>query len=154
MINPGGNSSVVHAKSAVTRMNNNLVNAARASMPLNAAAQASLRHQSSSANPSGPPVGNHSQGDPLQGLQPMAPVELPTGGPQMAPDPEFDPEVFKQNVIDNVVGQVRTQQFLNSPQVKDAVTTTRLKNVFNSGNPRRSPDSRNLFEQVMSRMGV
>lgn len=152
MIEPGGASSVLHAPAAVTRMNNNLVNAARLSMPFNAAAQASLRNQTSSSHPSGPPVGPTGNVSAIQ-PQPVGQVALPTGGPVGPPQPDFDPEVFKENLLDTVVGEVRTQNFMNSARVKDAATSVRLKNVFNATNDQKMPDDRNLLEQVINRMG-
>lgn len=149
MINPGGSPGTSFSKSATTRFNNSQINAARATMPFNKAAQQALRSQSSSAKPGGPPVGQV-----LNTIAPpVAEVDLPTGGPQL-PEPveSFDPAVFQEEKINEVVGTIRTQQFLNSPRVKDAATSVRLKNYFNSTNQSRVPDPRNLLEQVISRL--
>lgn len=155
MINPGGESSVTHSKSAVTRMNNNLVNAAKLSMPFNAAAQASLRHQTSGAKPSGPPVGPSQPPAQSSGLEPQVTeqVALPTGGPVGPPQPDFDPEIFKENLLDQIVGEVRTQHFLNSARVKDAATTEVLRERFNLHNPDKMPEGRNLIQRVLNRIG-
>jgi hypothetical protein len=160
MINPGGSPGTSFNKSATTRFNNNQINAARALMPFNKAAQDSLRNQTSSANPSGPPVGtqNNDPAQLLSGLEPPAqgPVGVPTGGPQLPVEQtqEFDPEVFRENMLDELVGTIRTQKFLNSPRVKDAVASVRLKNFFNHNNPERIPDNRNLITQVLSRLQI
>lgn len=83
------------------------------------------------------------------------PVELPTGGPVMPPPEEgFDPEVFKEDMVSNILGQIRTKQFANSPRVKDATTSVQIKEFFNQHNPNRKPDGRSLIEQVTSRMGM
>jgi hypothetical protein len=87
--------------------------------------------------------------------QPQAPVELPTGGPVMPPPEEgFDPEVFKEDMVSNILGQIRTKQFVNSPRVKDATTSVQIKEFFNQNNPNRRQDGRSLIEQVTSRMGM
>ena len=155
MINPGGSPSVKFSKSAATRMNNNQTNAQRATMPLNQAAQNSFRNQYSGGNASGPPVGPTSATSTLQGLEPsQQQIQLPTGGPQL-PEPMregFDPAVFMENKLNEIVGNVRTQHFVESPEVKDAMTNIRIKNFMNSSNPNYSPDSRPLFELVIARI--
>ena len=155
MINPGGSPGTAFSKSATTRFNNSQIKAQQASMPHNAAAQQALRKQYSGSTPGGPPVGPTA--NPNELVSSMVPqgggeAEIPTGGPQMPLDEGFDPAVFKENMLDELVGNVRTQQFINSPRVKDAVTSVRLKNFLNSTNPDRVPDSRNLLSQVLSRM--
>lgn len=158
MINPGSTYGTMFAKSAMTRFNNTKAQAARMAMPHNQAAQAAIRKQTSKSTPGGPPAvaGSPDPGQLLPGFEPQQPVALPTGGPQMPLDQsaDFDPEVFKQDVLNEVVGQVRQQQFLESPQVKDAATSVRLKNWFNRGDPARVEDSRNLLQQVISRTGL
>lgn len=153
MINPGSTVGTAFNKSAMTRFNNTKAQAAQMAMPHNQAAQAAIRKTYSKSTPGGPPAGNPDPGQLLQGLEPQQPVALPTGGPQMPLDQSagFDPEVFKQDVLNEVVGQVRQQQFLESPQVKDAATSVRLKNWFNGGDPARVEDPRNLLQQVISR---
>lgn len=158
MINPGGTPGTAFSQSAQTRFNNNQVNAARSSMPFNMAAQQSLRNQSSLSNPSGPPVGN-SGGSPQQSLSslelPMTePAELPTGGPQMPVEAAqgFDPSVFIEQTLDNVVGQVTADRFFQSPQVKDALTRIKLKNMLNVDNPNSIPDQRTTWQRVMQQV--
>jgi hypothetical protein len=83
-------------------------------------------------------------------------VNLPTGGTGLPPDAAegFDPAVFQEQKLNEVVGTIRTQEFLNSPRVKDAASSVRLKNFFNNTNTERKPDSRNLLDQVLSRIGA
>lgn len=153
MINPGGTYGTAFNKSAMSRFNNTKAQAAQMAMPHNQAAQAAIRKQYSKSTPGGPPVSSPDPGQLLQGVQPQQPVALPTGGPQMPLEQsaDFDPEVFKEDLLNEVVGQVRQQQFLESPQVKDAATSVRLKNWFNGGDPTRVEDPRNLLQQVISR---
>jgi hypothetical protein len=153
MINPGSTVGTAFNKSAMTRFNNTKSQAARMAMPHNQAAQAALRKQTSKSKPGGPPAGSPDPGQLLQGLEPPQPVALPTGGPQMPLEQtaDFDPEVFKDELLNEVVGSIRQQQFIESPQVKDAATSVRLKNWFNGGDPARVEDPRNLLQQVISR---
>ena len=159
MITPGGSVGTAFTKSATTRFNNSQVKAAQASMPLNPAAQASLRKQTSGSNPSGPAV-TVTQ-DPNAFLPPaMRPpaqqANLPTGGAGLPPEAAqgFDPAVFQEQMLDQIVGSVRAQDFINSPRVKDAASSVRLKNFLNNTNTERKPDSRNLLQQVLGRIGV
>lgn len=157
MINPGGTPGTAFNKSAATRFNNGQINAARATMPHNAAAQASLRNQYSKKNSTGePPVGTRPNPNPLQGLEPQTPVQVPTGGPSSmgVQDTEFDPAVFMEEAVSTMVGQIRQEQLMESPRVKDAMTAIRFKNIMNSENPNYNPDPRSLFEQVVSRIGL
>lgn len=154
MINPGGNPSVLFNKSATTRMNNNQVSAARATMPFNQAAQQSLRNQYSKKNLGQPSVGSSNQQVQLPN-QPNPQVSMPTGGPQapMQAAENFDPGVFAEEALDTLVGDIRTKQFLESPRVKDAMEAIRFKNMMNRDNSRYIPDSRPIFEQVIDRIG-
>lgn len=159
MINPGGSPGTAFTKSATTRFNNNQVSAAQGSMPLNALAQQSLRKQTSQSKPNGAPLSlTQNPNELLGGLGPMSPQpsQLPTGGPGLAPDAAqgFDPAVFQESLLDNLVGTIRTQEFINSPRVKDAAQSVRLKNFFNNTNPNKTPDSRNLLQQVLDRTGM
>jgi hypothetical protein len=159
MITPGGSPGTAFTKSATTRFNNSQIQAAQGTMPHNAAAQASLRKQSSGSNPSSPPVTPTFDPNVLQGggaPQAPQPVNLPTGGTGLPPDAAegFDPAVFQEQKLNEVVGTIRTQEFLNSPRVKDAASSVRLKNFFNNTNTERKPDSRNLLDQVLSRIGA
>lgn len=152
MINPGGSVT----KSAATRLNNSQVSAAQATMPFNAAAQQSLRNTYSKQNKSGPPVGPKPNPSTLPGLEPQQQVQVPTGGPQ---GPEsmaegFDPAVFAEQQLDQIVGEIRTQQFTESPRVKDAMESIRFRNLMNADNPRYIKDPRPLFEQVVSKIGM
>jgi hypothetical protein len=144
MLNPGGTP-------ATTRFNNNQIRAAQLSMPHNAMAQASLRRMGNSGNPVGQPVSSN----PIQNvMQSAGPVEIPTGGPQMPVEQTvgFDPGVFKDNVLEDLVNQVRTQKFINSPAVKDAMSSVTLRNFFNATNPNAVPDNRSLMRQVLARL--
>jgi hypothetical protein len=159
LITPGGSPGKAFTKSATSRFNNNQVKAAQGAMPMNALAQQSLRKQSSKSNPNGMPLApTQNSNDLLGGAAPMGPAQaqLPTGGPGLAPEAAagFDPAVFQESIIDNLVGKVRTQEFINSPRVKDAASSVRLKNFFNNTNPNRTPDSRNLLQQVLDRTGL
>lgn len=150
MINPGGSPGTSFSRSAMTRFNNNQIRAQQASMVGNPAAQASLRKQTSKSTPAGQPVGNAVL------PQPQAPISVPTGGPQLPVEQtaEFDPAVFQESLLDQVVNEVRTQGFVNSPRVKDAVTTVTLKNFFNATNPQAMPDTRSLFKKILSRLNM
>lgn len=159
MINPGSTPGTAFSQSAQTRFNNTQINAARASMPFNMAAQQSLRNQTSSSNPSGPPVGSGSPVGSMQSpssleLPMMEPAELPTGGPQMPVEAaqDFDPSVFIEQTLDNVVGQVTADRFFQSPQVKDALTRIKLKNMLNVDNPNATPDPRTTWQRVMQQV--
>lgn len=165
MINPGGSVGVTFNRSAATRMNNNLVNGARATLPGpgNQAAQQSLRNQYSKKNP-GAPVGPNVNQPVKQMQAPMQasmqqPMELPTGGPQAPPemgngmeaaDALLDPMAQMEQLIE----EVKQKQFEESPRVKDAMEAIRFKNLMNAENPRYQPDSRSLFEQVVARIGM
>lgn len=159
MITPGGSPGTAFSKSATTRFNNTQVDAQQRAMPFNAAAQASLRKQSSASNPSGPAVAptQNPNDFQVQGSQ-VGPqqVNLPTGGPVMPEEAvqDFDPAVFQEQALDTLVGSIRTQEFINSPRVKDAATSVRLKNFFNATNPDKREDPRTLFQQVLNRIGV
>lgn len=159
MITPGGSVGTAFTKSATTRFNNNQVKAARGTMPFNAAAQASLRKQSSGSNPSGAPVAPTFNPNDLQasgGPQGPQPVNLPTGGAGLPPEAaqDFDPAVFQEQQVNELLGNIRAQEFMNSPRVKDAASSVRLKNFLNNTNTERKPDSRNLLQQVMGRIGA
>lgn len=140
-------------KSAMTRANNSKINARRATMVGNSAAQASLINQRSGGTPGGPPVGQTNQPAPTAPMMPNLPPvgNVPAVGPTAAPTPTFDPEAFKRDTLSRVLGEIRTQHFLNSAPVKDAMETIRLKNAFNHANPNRVQDSRTLLEQVVNR---
>lgn len=160
MIEPGGTPGTSFAKSAQTRFNNNQINAARASMPFNPTAQSSLRNMKSTGNAAGPPVGpkqDFSQlisppqvqnqpvvNGPSGGQAPLAPVQQPN---------QIDPSTERQKLADDLVRQVRQEQFINSPQVKDAMTSIRLRNIFNASNPNAMPDNRDLMTRVKARIG-
>lgn len=158
MILPGGTPGTAFTKSATTRFNNGQINAQRLAMPHNAAAQASLRKQTSKSTPNGAPVtpAPPNANELLAPGGPMGPeqVQMPTGGPGMAPEAgqDFDPAVFQEELANTVVGTIRTQKFINSPRVKDAAASVRLKNFFNNTNPNAISDKRTLFEQVLDRI--
>lgn len=164
MINGNG----LFTKSAMTRANNNEVQARQATMPHNQMAQRALRKQFSKKNKGGdPPVGQQ-RNNILEQVPSVQPVRnpVPTGGPQGASPPVrgsqspdfsgegFDPAVFAQQSLDAIVGDIRTEQFMESPRVKDAMTSLRFKNIMNSNNSSHIPDSRNLFQQVVDRIGM
>lgn len=159
MITPGGSPGTAFSKSATTRFNNNQIAAQQRSMPFNVAAQASLRKQTSASKPSGPAAAPTQNPNELQ-LQggPLGPqqVNLPTGGPALPQEAAegFDPAVFQEQALDTLVGSIRTQEFINSPRVKDAASSVRIKNFFNATNPDKRPDPRTLFQQVLNRIGV
>lgn len=158
MLEPGGTPGTAFTKSAATRFNNNQIKAAQGSMPLNAAAQASLRKQSGASHPSGQALSTTRNTNDLQGssglLAPQQ-VNLPTGVSGLPPDAAqgFDPAVFQEQKLNEIVGTIRAEEFINSPRVKDAASSVRLKNFFNNTNPNRRNDPRNLFQQVLSRIG-
>lgn len=140
-------------KGAVTRMENTVKQGQRNQMvgPAKQAAQSSLKNQvKRPVRKGGPSVGQNYQ----QVIQPQAPADIPTGGPVLPQQPEFDAGVFKQDMIDGIVGQVRTTNFLNSPAAKDAQTSVQLKELFNQFNPNKKPDPRSLVDRVVNRMGI
>jgi hypothetical protein len=146
MITPGGSPGTSFNQGAMTRFNNGELNAQRAAMPLNLAAQMTLRNQTSASHPSGPPVVNN----PVQQLTaPQAPVASP---PVMPQSPVPSPEAVQNNVLNQIVGSIRTQQFMNSPRVKDSQQAVRLKAFFNEGNIDAKPDTRSFFDKVVSRV--
>lgn len=155
MLNPGGSPGTTFNKSATTRFNNSQITAARGQMVGNRMAQQALRNQYSKKNP-GAPVGGNQSSQAVLPQQPVGNVQLPTGGPQMSEQAaqDFDPSVFADELINNLVGEIRTEQFLESPRVKDAMTSIRLKNIMNSDNPRYRKDPRPLFQQVVSKIGM
>lgn len=149
MINPGSTPGTSFSKSAQTRFNNNQINAARAAMPFNPAAQSSLRNMSSTGKAGGPPVGRSSES--------VLPAPAPTingpSVPQAPLIPEPQPVEAHRNLADDLVKQVRQEQFINSPQVKDAMTSIRLRNLFNASNPNAMPDNRDLMTRIKARIG-
>lgn len=143
-------------KGAVTRINNDQVRAKQMQMPHNQAAQMSLKEQTSEVRKGSNPVGRGSMPSPKGALQNLAPqrgLSLPEPASELANPPEFDPDQFNKDMEDNILGQVRTEQFLKSPRLKDALTSIQLKEFFNQHNPRRKPDPRDLMDRVISRMG-
>lgn len=153
MINPQAGT---FTKSAMTRANNSKINAARATMVGNPAAQASLINQRSGGTPGGPPVGSSNPAPPAPPTAPAMPSVPPVGTVpgstvDAAPTPTFDPEAFKRDTLSRLLGEIRTEHFLKSAPVKDAMETIRLKNAFNHANPNRVQDSRTLLEQVVTR---
>ena len=108
------------SKSAETRMDNTVKQAKRNTMvgPGAQAAQASLKHQVQGSKAS---VGNYKE------VVTPQPTEIPTGEPTRQVVPEFDAGVFKEDMADSMVGQIRTNNFLNSPAAKDAMTSVQLK---------------------------
>lgn len=145
-------------KGAVTRMNNTITQGKKNQMkvgPGGNIAQQTLKKQLSPqpvAN-SQPPVGNN-----YKDVITPSPVNIPTGGPspqaQMPNQPEFDPEVFKEDVVNNLLGTIKTHQFLNSAAAKDAKTSVELKEIFNQFNPNKKPDPRSMVDRVVNRMGI
>jgi hypothetical protein len=132
-------------------MDNTIIQAKRQTMPGPGAqaAQASLKHQVKGSKVSGLPVGN------MDKVIKPQPTNIPTGGPtQLPPQPEFDPGIFKQDMADSIVGQIRTNDFLNSAAAKDAMTSVQLKEFFNQFNPNKKPDPRSLVDRVVNRMGL
>lgn len=126
----------------------NNINAAKGTMPFNQAAQASLRSMNlSGGSPKGPNAS----------YSPNPSESVPTGvvnspGPVGTPPPS--PEVSARDQIAETIGQIKLDKFLNSARVKDAADAVRLKNLFNSTNPNKTPDNRNLITQVISRMNT
>lgn len=150
MINPNVTPGVSTNKSAQTRFNNSQINAERATMPFNTAAQASLRNMKSSAKPGGNSVApSLSPGPVLPQVKqsPVGPMPVPTQAEQI------DPNTIKDNILNDVVAKIRQQQFIDSPQVKDAMTSIRLRNIFNATNPNAMPDNRDLMGRIKSRLG-
>lgn len=155
MINPGGSPGTSFSKSAQTRFNNGQINAQRAAMPMNQAAQQSLRNMKSGGKPSGPAISappdtNLLTPGSVQSQQPpvgsMPQPQLPSVTPE-------DATSIKNTILDDLVANVRRQQFINSPQVKDAMTSIRLKNIFNATNPDAMPDDRDLMGRIKARIG-
>lgn len=149
-------------QSAATRFNNDLTQGARQTMagaPGGQAAQQSLFNKTASTKaPAGPPVGPKPMAHPPSPISqlpnPMQPVGMPTGGPQMqTPLADFDAGAFRENIINELVGQARMRHFFSDPQVKDAVTVTNLNRYFNATNPSAFPDTRSLLDRAMSRLG-
>lgn len=146
-------------KGAVTRMNNTITQGKKNQMkvgPGGEIAQQSLKKQLSPkpAPKSRPPVGNNYD----EVLRTQAPlVNIPTGGPSsMPPDQsaQFNPEVFKEDVVNNLLGTIKTHQFLNSAAFQDAKTSVELKEMFNQFNPNKKPDPRSMVDRVVNRMGI
>lgn len=141
-------------KGAVTRMNNTITQGKKNRLvggPGGNAAQASLQKQLSPkpVAKNGPPVGDFEEV-----LRPQ-PINIPTGGPPNLPaQPEFDPAVFKEDVVNNLLGTIKTNQFLNSAAAKDAKTSVELKEIFNQFNPNKKPDPRSMVDRVVNRMGI
>ena len=84
---------------AVTRMKNAKVTAKQATMPLNDAAQLSLKQNVKGNGPKGHALrGNSNEMNPVEALNPHPSVNLPTGGPAMPPEAAqgFDPGVFNE----------------------------------------------------------
>ena len=155
VMQPGGTPKVPFTKSAQTRANNSTRNAARSTMVGNQAAQQSIRNQTSKTSATQPgAVGPTVQQSAVQ--QPAAPVQIPTGGPQMPVEAAegFDPGVFVDQAIGDFVGQIKLKNFIESPRVKDAMESIRLKNLMNSDNPKYQQDPRTLFQQVVSKIGM
>ena len=140
-------------KGAITRMNNTITQGKKnrlAGGPGGNAAEASLQKQLSPkpVAKDGPSVGQS------QVLRPE-PINIPTGGPpNLPPQPEFDPVVFKEDVVNNLLGTIKTNQFLNSAAAKDAKTSVELKEMFNQFNPNKKPDPRSMVDRVVNRMGI
>lgn len=143
-----GVSSGTGNKSADTRMKNVKKNAKQMGMVGNPAAQASLRKETSQVKVA--PVGKLQVSE----RQEAQPVELPTGGPVMPEQPEFNPEIFKEDMTNNIAAQIRTQQFAQSPRIQDATTSIQLKEFFNKSNPDKRNDTRTLLDQIISRTGL
>lgn len=142
-------------KGAVTRMNNTIIQGKKNQMkvgPGGQIAQQSLKKQLSPppAPKSRPPVGNN-----YNDVLTPSPVNVPTGGPSPMPQqPEFDPEVFKEDVVNNLLGTIKTHKFLDSPAAQDAKTSVELKEMFNQFNPNKKPDPRSLVDRIVHRMGL
>ena len=150
MLNPGGQPNVSFNKSAMSRFNNSQRNASRATMVGNPAAQQSIKNQTSK-------VASTKAG----AIQPQQasltqPAPLPTGGPALPVESAqgFDPAVFMEQQINNFVGKVKLENFLQSPRVKDAMESIRLKNIMNADNPRYRKSLKPLFDQVVDKIGM
>lgn len=156
MIRPGGMPGVMFGRSATTRMNNNQIEAQKRSMPHNQAAQASLRKQSSKQKAKQPGAVGKPNISGETRLPQQQPTNVPTGGPSGIPpmEQEFDPSVFVEQRINDIVGQIKMEEFANSPQTKDAMTVIKLKNFFNQRNPNYRADTRSLFDQIGTRTGA
>lgn len=150
MINPGGSPGTSFSKSAQTRFNNNQINGQRATMPFNQAAQQSLRNMKSGGNPGGPPVGPQVQVQPAGNMQVQ---NQPVGNPVGNPQPYEDPATIQENIVSELISNIKREQFINSPQVKDAMTSIRLRNIFNATNPDAAPDNRDLLTRIKGRIG-
>lgn len=149
MMRPGFLPGAPKNKSAETRMENTKIDAKRMNLPGNLGAQQALRNQTSQVHAS--PVGRLELPKP----QHHVPVELPTQGPAMPePEQEFNPEVFKEDMVNHMIGQIRTEKFIQSPRVKDAMTSIQIKEFLNQANPNRPKDTRSLLDQVIDRMGM
>lgn len=137
-------------KSAETRMANTETQAQRNTMvgPGAQAAQASLKDQVHGSRKVGSPVGDYKEAVTPQ------PIDIPTGEPNRQVVPEFDAGVFKEDMADSIVGQIRTNNFLNSAAAKDAMTSVQLKEIFNQFNTNKKPDPRSLVDRVVNRMGL
>lgn len=147
MINPGGSPGTSFSKSAQTRFNNNQINGQRATMPFNMAAQQALRNMKSGAKPGGPPVAPVA--DP-NGNVPSQVQQQPVG--QMQTPMQQDPAMIQENIVNELISNIRREQFINSPQVKDAMTSIRLRNIFNATNPDATPDNRDLVSRIQARI--
>lgn len=149
MLSPGGTPSNLFSKSAMTRANNAQRKGARATMVGNPAAQQSIRNQTSQVSGPKPQLSAPQSPNVQQGA-------LPTGGPAMPPEAaeQFDPAVFLEDQINNFVGKVKFENFMQSPRVKDAMESIRLKNIMNSDNPRYRKSSKPLFKQVVDKIGM
>ena len=151
MLNPGGLPSNLFPKSAQTRFTNSQRNASRATMVGNPAAQQSIRNQTSLVSGAQPGVVQHKQQPP--NVQQGA---LPTGGPAMPEEAaeQFDPAVFLESQINDFVGKIKLENFMESPRVKDAMESIRLKNIMNADNPRYRKSPKSLFKQVVDKIGM
>jgi hypothetical protein len=152
MIAPGEVPGVPQDKRAVTRFANNQIEAKQRGMT--SAAQQSLRRQTGE-KPRQPREVPQQTALPARRLPSFQQTAIPTEGPAL-PDAQlqdFDPEVFKADYEDNLVEQIRLEQFMNSEPVKDAQTSIMLKEAFNQNNENRKPDPRNLLDRVLSRLG-
>lgn len=146
MINPGGSPGTSFSKSAQTRFNNNQINGQRATMPFNMAAQQALRNMKSGAKAGGPPVAPVV--DQTQNI-PNQQVQQPVG---QVPLQQTDPAITQENIVNELISNIRREQFINSPQVKDAMTSIRLRNIFNATNPDAAPDTRDLMSRIQARI--
>jgi hypothetical protein len=148
MIESGVPKSPSLNKSAVTRFNNDRVEASQATMVGNPAAQASLRTQ----------VQNKANRRSPTAPMPAAPnVNRAVGNVPQAIDrnADFDPSVFQEvDPADALIGEIKLKKFLGSPEVKDATTAVDLKEKFNRGNARATPDPRPVLQQVIGRMKI